>query len=250
MTDVHEHSEFYDIEAFKAGKNTLMATELKELGTVEGQKLLHLQCHFGQDTLSWARLGAEVTGVDLSDKAIALARRLASEIELEATFHHCNIYDTPNELNEQFDIVFTSYGTIGWLPDLDQWAAVIARTLKPNGTFYMADFHPFVWMYDDESHSKITYGYFNEEAFEEDMTSSYADPSIPLTERCVTWNHPIGEIITALAKNGLHIEFLHEHNFSHYDVFPNSEKIGAHQFIMKHFGQKIPYMYSIKAVKV
>jgi ubiquinone/menaquinone biosynthesis C-methylase UbiE len=111
---------------------------------------LHLQCHFGQDTLSMSRMGAQTTGVDLSDKAIDAARKLNQEINQQATFICCNIYDLPQHLDQQFDIVFTSYGTIGWLPDLNQWAALIARYLKPGGKFVFAEFHPVVWMFDND----------------------------------------------------------------------------------------------------
>jgi 2-polyprenyl-3-methyl-5-hydroxy-6-metoxy-1,4-benzoquinol methylase len=153
---IHKDSAFYDLDAFKKGKSSLNKVELAALGNVTNKRLLHLQCHFGMDTMSWAREGAIVTGVDLSDEAIRLAREINQELALNAEFICSNIYDLVNEegkpvaglQSESFDIVFTSYGTIGWLPDLDQWAGIISLYLKPGGTFYIVDFHPALWMMD------------------------------------------------------------------------------------------------------
>ena len=137
-TIVHKDSSFYNLAGFKAGENVLTPIELNELGDVKGKKMLHLQCHFGMDSLNWARLGADVTGVDLSDEAIKEAKQLNDELAMNAKFICCNVYDLKEHLDEKFDIVFTSYGTIGWLPDLDKWAGLIAHYLKPGGTFYPA----------------------------------------------------------------------------------------------------------------
>ena len=156
----HLRSDFYDVAGFLNGKSSLNSFELELLGDVTGKSILHLQCHFGQDTLSLARMGAKVTGVDLSDKAIAEANRLAQQMHLDATFICCDIYDLLNHLDHQFDIVFTSYGTIGWLPDLSKWANIVSRFLKPGGNFVFVEFHPVVWMFDDEF-DKIGYNYFN-----------------------------------------------------------------------------------------
>ena len=134
-TTVHKDSTFYDLQNFKAGKTSLNKIELEELGDVKGKTLLHLQCHFGMDTMSWAREGAIATGVDLSDEAINLAKQINNEVGLNTTFICSNVYELKENLDEKFDIVFTSYGTIGWLPDLDKWAAIVAYYLKPGGTF-------------------------------------------------------------------------------------------------------------------
>ena len=130
---IHATSDFYGMEDFKKGKSSLNSFELEALGDVSGKSLLHLQCHFGQDTLSWSKLGASCTGIDLSDEAITLAEKLASELDLNAKFVCCNVLDTSKYVSETFDIVFTSYGTIGWLPDLNPWAEMIAERLKPGG---------------------------------------------------------------------------------------------------------------------
>ena len=145
---VHAESDMYDLEAFKKGKSSLKAYELEALGDVNGKSLLHLQCHFGQDTLSWSRKGAKCVGVDLSDEGIKLAKSLNEELNLDAQFVCCNVLDTSEYVKDKFDIVYTSYGVIGWLPDLKPWGQMIFERLKPGGTFYMAEFHPIVWMFD------------------------------------------------------------------------------------------------------
>ncbi|MCG2767215.1 MAG: class I SAM-dependent methyltransferase, partial [Anaerolineae bacterium] len=146
---LHIESAYYDVEGFKAGGESLHPLEIEEVGDVSGKTLLHLQCHFGQNTLSWARRGARVTGVDFSDDAIALACSLSRELDIEAEFIRSDIYDLPEVLDRQFDIVFTSYGVLCWLPDLTRWAEIVARYLSPGGTFYIAEFHPLLTMFDD-----------------------------------------------------------------------------------------------------
>ena len=161
---LHAGSAFYDVEGFKAGKTSLNPLEMEELGNVAGKTLLHLQCHFGLDSLSWARLGASVTGVDFSDQAIALARSLSQEVGLEAEFVCSDIYELPQVLAGQFDIVYTSYGVLAWLPDLKNWAAVIAHFLKPGGVFFIAEFHPFAMVFDNSETAtglRIQYPYFH-----------------------------------------------------------------------------------------
>src|SRR6266852_5932566 len=134
VVGVHAQGDTYGLERFKAGMSKLKYLEREEVGEVTGKSLLHLQCHFGMDTLSWARLGASVTGVDFSEEAIALAQSLSQELAIPARFLQTNIYDLPDVLDEQFDLVFTSYGAICWLPDLKPWGQLIARYLKPGGT--------------------------------------------------------------------------------------------------------------------
>ena len=119
-TPIHARSAFYDVEGFKAGKQTLTSIEREELGDVAGKSLLHLQCHFGMDTMSWARLGARVTGVDFSDEAISLTRSLSRELAIEAELVQSNVYDLPDVLDRRYDIVFTSYGALPWLPDISR----------------------------------------------------------------------------------------------------------------------------------
>lgn len=247
-TDVHIASDFYDVEAFLNGKSSLNAIELELLGDVTNKKILHLQCHFGQDTLSLARLGADVTGVDLSDKAIERAKEFAEKLNLNATFICCDIYEATKYLDEKFDIVFTSYGTIGWFPDIDKWAKVIWHFLKPNGKFIMADFHPVVWMFDNDFKS-VFYNYFNVEPIIEDESGTYADRYSEISAQTVTWNHPTSETLNALIKNGLTINSFNEYDYSPYNCFNETEEFESGKFRIKHLENKIPMVYSIMAIK-
>ncbi len=212
-TDYHFKSEFYDIESFIAGKSSLKNIELPYLKDIKGKTVLHLQCHFGMDSLSLARLGAEVTGVDISDRAITRAKELAAMAGVAAEFVCCDIYDLPNHLDKKFDVVFTSYGTIGWLPDLDKWAEVVALYLKPGGQLIFTEFHPFVWMYDDDFEG-INYNYFNTGAIVEIENGTYADRTAPITRQYVMWNHSLSEVLNSLIKNGMGISKVEEFNYS------------------------------------
>lgn len=247
-TEVHKTSAFYDVEAWKKGGNSLTPIELHEVGDVRGKSLLHLQCHFGQDTLSWARLGARVTGCDLSDKAIDYARELSAELALPAQFVCCNVYDLPAHLDDRFDIVFTSYGTIGWLPDLTRWAQVISHFLKPGGLFYIADFHPVLWMFDDEMQS-LKYPYHNSGVIETEQKGTYADREAGIQYKEFGWNHSLSEIINSLIGQGLRIEFLHEYSYSPYDCFDKTVKGEDGNYRIRGLEGIIPMMYSIGARK-
>lgn len=247
-TDVHIDSEFYNNDSFLKGKSTLNAIELELLGDVKGKKILHLQCHFGQDTMTLARLGASTVGVDLSDKAVQRATEFANQLNLDATFVCCDIYDAPKHIDEKFDIVFTSYGTIGWFPDLVKWANVIAHFLKPNGQFIMADFHPVVWMYDNDF-KEVFYSYFNIEPIIEEESGTYADTDANLQSKTVGWNHPISEILNSLLQSGLELKQFNEYDYSPYSCFNAMEEFEFGKFRIKTFGNKIPMVYSILAIK-
>lgn len=247
-TDAHLKSDFYDLEGFLSGNSSLNTIELELLGDVEGKTILHLQCHFGQDTIALSRLGAEVTGVDLSDKAIASAKQIAQDTNSTARFICCDIYDLPNHLDKQFDIVFTSYGTIGWLPDLDKWAKIISRFLKPNGQLVFVEFHPVVWMFDD-NFEKIGYNYFNSGAIVESESGTYADKSAEISQEYVMWNHSLSEVMNSLIKNGLEINSLDEFDYSPYNCFNKTIQIAPKQFRIEHLENKIPMVYSVVAMK-
>ena len=246
--DIHYKSEFYDNEAFVKGQSSLNQIEIDLLGDIKGKSVLHLQCHFGQDTISLNRLGADVTGIDLSDKAIEKAKELTTITNSSAKFICCDIYDLPNHLDKTFDIVFTSYGTIGWLPDINKWADIVASFLKPGGSLVFVEFHPVVWMFDDEF-SKIQHRYFNSDAIIEIEDGTYAEKDASLSERIVTWNHGMGEVVSSLLANGLEIKALDEYDYSPYDCFNKTEKIAPKKFRIKHLEDKIPMVYSIVAAK-
>lgn len=247
-TDIHLKSDFYDLEGFLKGKTSLNGIELELLGEIQGKTILHLQCHFGQDTISLDRLGAEVTGVDFSDKAIENARIIAKKTRSNANFICCDIYDLPHHLDQQFDIVFSSYGTIGWLPDMDQWAKVVSRFLKPEGRFVFVEFHPVVWMFDD-IFEKIQYNYFNSGPIVETESGTYAEKTADIHQEYVMWNHGLSEVINALIKNGLVIHSLDEYDYSPYNCFNKTIEIAPQKFRIAHLENKIPMVYAIRAIK-
>ncbi len=246
--DAHLKSEFYEMDEFLKGKTSLKSIELDLLGDIKGKTILHLQCHFGQDSVSLSRLGAQVTGVDLSDKAIESAQQIAKETDSNAHFICCDIYDLPNHLDQQFDIVFTSYGTIGWLPDLNKWASVVSKFLKPNGQFVFVEFHPVVWMFDD-NFQKIDYNYFNSGVIIESESGTYADKNAPITQEYVMWNHSLSEVINKLIKNGLEITSLEEYDYSPYNCFNKTIEFEPQKFRIEHLDNKIPMVYALTAIK-
>lgn len=247
-TAVHIGSEFYDVEGFMKGQSSLNETELALLGDVKGKKILHLQCHFGQDSLSLARMGAQVTGVDLSDKAIEKAQELNNALGLDARFICSDVYELPQQLGEQFDIVFTSYGVIGWLPDLQRWGKIINTFLKPGGKFILVEFHPVVWMFDNDF-TKIQYSYFNTEAIVEQSSGTYTDRGANIQYEEISWNHSLDEVFAGLLQNGLTITGFREYDFSHYNCFTHMEQTGDRRYIIRPLGNKTPLMYSITAAK-
>ena len=244
----HLQSEFYAVDNFIKGKSSLNQIELALLGDVKNKSVLHLQCHFGQDTLSLARMGANATGIDLSDKAIDEANKLSKKINTPAQFICSDVYDLPSQLKQTFDIVFTSYGTIGWLPDLSKWAQVISHFLKPGGKFVFAEFHPVVWMFDNDF-KEVGYNYFNTGPIVETETGTYADTSAPITQEYVGWNHGIAEVINCLTQAGLQITQMHEFDYSPYNCFKHSEEFEKGKYRITHLQNKIPMVYSLAAIK-
>ena len=245
---IHAESEFYDMQSFRNGKGSLNKYETEALGDISDKKLLHLQCHFGQDTLSLARMGAICTGVDISEEGIKLAKQLNEELKLDARFVCCNILDTSEYVSEKFDIVFTSYGTIGWLPDLKPWAKMISERLKPGGFFYIVEFHPIAWMFDyTVSPPLMKYGYHQKEAIYEEYEGTYADKDSKMISKEYGWNHSLGEVITSLAEAGLQIEYLKEHDASPYDIFPSLVKNTEGMFELTN--KMYPLIFEIKALK-
>ncbi|MFC4635970.1 class I SAM-dependent methyltransferase [Dokdonia ponticola] len=245
---IHAKSEFYNMDGFLAGETSLNRYELQALGDVHGKSLLHLQCHFGQDTLSFSRMGARCTGVDLSDEGIALAQKLAQKLQIDAHFVRCNVLETSDHVKEHFDIVFTSYGTIGWLPDLKPWGKMIAERLQSGGVFYMVEFHPLVWMFDYTSgKAELRYGYQQKEAIYEEYKGTYANKNSSMMSKEYGWNHGLGEVVSALTAQGLVVEFLKEHEESPYDVLPDLIKNENGLYVTK--DRLYPLLFELKVRK-
>ncbi len=247
-TEVHYDSEFYDNENFKKIGNSLNEIELEFLKEIKGKKILHLQCHFGQDSISLSKLGAEVTGVDFSELAIEKAQNLAKEMETDTRFICSDVYGLPDVHDEQYDLVFSSYGTVGWLPDSNKWAQVISHFLKPEGKFVFAEFHPAMWMFDDAV-EKVAYRYFNSDPIIEEEEGTYTDKTANIKQTCVTWNHGLAEIFNALKDNDLHVTEFREYDYSPYNCFQNLQEVEKGKYLFKHLGDKLPLVYALVAQK-
>lgn len=252
-TGLHVESTFYDVAGFKAGRSSLNPLEVAEVGEVRGKTLLHLQCHFGQDTLSWARLGATVTGADLSDEAIAFARQLAAELDLPATFVRSNLYDLPQVLDGQFDIVFVNVGALSWLPDLAAWGRIVAHYLKPGGFFYIREIHPLSQLFEptpDGTGLELRYSYFKtDEPMRFDVQGSYATAADYQGVE-YNWNHSLGEIVGALLDAGLHLQFLHEFAYNDFgNQFPGMVQGDDGWWRATGPAAHLPLMFSIRASK-
>lgn len=247
-TSVHANSKLYGVEEFKKGKSNLNTIELEELKDVKGKTLLHLQCHFGMGTISWVREGAIATGVDLSDESIKLAKKLSEEVGVPVDFICSDLYNLPEVLNKKFDIVFTSYGVLAWLPDIKKWAKVVSHFLKEGGTFYIAEIHPLTNIFSKDF--KITDSYFKKDPYIEGSGPDYADEHINIESKTFEWTHPLGNIVSALTGEGLKIEFLHEFPFTVYDQFPGLLKEdGKGYWKFKDQNIEVPLLFSIKACK-
>jgi SAM-dependent methyltransferase len=252
-TRYHLGSKFYDIEGFKAGTTTLDPIVLAGPGDVTGKSLLHLQCHFGLDTLKWARRGAIVTGINFSEEGIKAARALAAKVGIPANFIQCNLYDLPQHLTGQFDVVFTSHGVLAWLPDLERWAQVIAHFLKPGGIFYIVEAHPVALLFDENREDRefrLLYPYFQgTEPLRIEENGCYAVPEASIRSVTYVWIHPLSEIIGSLLRAGLRITAFEEYPFVAWAVFPWLER-GPERYWQLPDGRKsIPLMFSLKATK-
>ncbi len=246
---IHVRSSMYDLDAFKAGRSSLVNGELAALGDVTGKELVHLQCHFGLDTLSWARAGAKVTGLDFSETAIEAAREIAAEIGADAEFVVANVYDAPAVLGRQYDIVYSGIGAICWLPDIVAWAQVVADLVKPGGEFYFVEIHPLEWIWDEDF--KPGYDYFTpRQGLALNEAGSYADPNA-VTEHndTVQWNHNLGDVVTALIKAGLRITELTEHDTTMVKGWDFLEDAGDGLYRMPADRPNLPFMYTLRALK-
>lgn len=251
LVAIHAKSDEYDLKGFLAGKSSLHPVELDLLGDLSGKSLLHLQCHFGLDTLSLARLGAKATGIDFSKKAIEFAQGLAQKIGVDVRFICSNIYNLPNVLQGEYDIVFTSFGVLCWLADINTWAHIIAHLLKPGGTFLLVEAHPFFWVFENDhpSELKIKYPYWHsEEPLSYDEDSTYVDTDMKLTNtRGYEWSHTVSDILNALIQAGLVIKEIQEFPHLPWKPCPLAKKNQKGEWRID--GDRLPLSWSVKAVK-
>ena len=256
-TGIHEQSAYYDLVGFRAGGVRVRDDEIAALGDVRGRTLLHLQCHFGLDTLSWARLGAVVTGADFSPRAIALATSLADELGFaDARFVESDVYDLPAKLAGTFDIVYTSRGVLGWLPDIRRWAEVVAHFVAPGGTFLIKEIHPVAQALENEGVApgelRFEYPYWEHpEPLTFAVTGSYADPHADVGDVVEHgWDHGLGEIVSALVAAGLRIEDLVEHPYLEWGADFLVERPGTGTWVLPDTVRgELPLMFSLRASK-
>jgi SAM-dependent methyltransferase len=253
LTTIHAQGEVYQMTAFRQGAKQLDPLIRSEVGEVAGKSLLHLQCHFGMDTLMWARLGARVTGVDFANEAIALARRLSDEIGVPATFIETDLYRLPQVLDGAFDILYTSWGVLNWLPDLTSWGQLIARYLRAGGFFYIAEGHPFMRVFydeDDAASLRVHYSYFHQaQPLYFPPSRDYADETQQLTHPEYAWHHSVGDILSALIDAGLRIVFFHEHRVLPWKAFPFLVEDGQGYWQLPPEFPPFPLSFSLKATK-
>nr|WP_240473458.1 class I SAM-dependent methyltransferase [Ferrimonas senticii] len=239
-TDIHIDSGFYDVAGFVAGQCRLNPIELELMGAVRGKRLLHLQCHFGLDTLSWSRRGAWVTGVDLSPQAIAKARQLARDTRQAAHFVCADVIDFGDEVEPEYDWVFVSYGALCWLDDINRWAQTVKRALKPNGKLCLVEFHPAIDMLMD-------YGYFHRPNPDVAVEATYTENAGTFKQRVAVWNHSLGEVIGALLQQGLVVEHFAEHRHCPYRCFDQLTATDDGQYQWLQGEHPLPLLYSLVA---
>lgn len=244
---------FYAVEKFRRGGDTLMPVEAGEIGDVAGKRLLHLQCHFGLDTLSLARRGAVVTGLDFSAPAVVAARELAAEVGLAARFVHSNVYDARTALPEAFDVVYSSWGAICWLHDIRAWAAIVAQFLAPGGFFYIADQHPCAIVLEQEGGRLYWHQSWRstpDDPVGYDAPTTYTgDDAVFANVRAYNWNHPLSDILCGLIDHGLRIDFLHEHEIVPWYMFPKMTALGDGMYRLPDGYPRVPLSFSLRASK-
>ncbi len=238
------HSKTYHLQKLMTGEPLLNDLIQKEVGNVKGKTLVHLLCHIGSDTLSWALLGARVTGIDISPESIKVARSFAQEMKIDAEFIEADILEVNQKVHQKYDIVFSSTGVLCWLPDINIYAQTVRQLLNNDGFFYILDGHPFRNVFIDEkgeSNSNNFVGdYFKHGPWQYNGMGDYTDPQVLIPFPSYEWAWTMGDIVTAFCQAGLHIEFLHEfpqyfyNGYTPYDV--EEEKV-----------EKFPCTFSLKA---
>jgi SAM-dependent methyltransferase len=244
---LHLASPSYDVAGFRAGASSLKEIEIEAVGNVSGLDLLHLQCHFGLDTLSWARRGARVTGVDFSEKAIASARGIAADLDIAADFLRAEVTQLPGEWSGRFDLVFSSYGVLSWIPDLAPWATTIHRVLRPGASFHLVEFHPFAMMLGDDG--RFAHPYFHSDAPQRaEVTGSYASADTSFSHESFEWAHSLSDVFTSLTSAGLEVSELQEYPYSPWG-FPFLRETTPGRWTVRDSPVDLPLVFSLRATK-
>lgn len=248
LVPIHVASDFYDVPGFLGGMSHLRPFESAEVGDVTGCSLLHLQCHIGLDTLSWAREGAIVTGLDFSEPAIVAAREIATQAKVEAEFVVGDVHDAPQLLDRRFDIVYTGIGALCWLSDMSEWAGIVAQLVEPGGMFYMPEVHPYTDVFGEDDLS-VSEHYFDDGiAYREEGGGTYAGHDVK-TENNIdySWTHPVSSVISALIEVGFVLEQFSEYDYTVFRQFKSLEhhpEDRTYRFPEGH--PRMPLMYSIR----
>jgi SAM-dependent methyltransferase len=254
--EIHFGSVGYGVDKFASDPEHLsqvVTFDKEKLGDVAGKKLIHLQCHIGTDTISWARLGADVTGIDLSEKSIAAAQELSRMAATPARFVVSELYDSPTLVPEKFDIVYTGVGAICWLPDIRGWAEVVASFLEPGGVFYMREGHPMMWALDweDTEQLMVTGPYFETAVPLSDVEEeTYAGEGILTSPLSYGWNHGLGETLNALIQAGLRIDAVEEYDTLEWQGLAMMVEGDDGYWRLPDQPDRLPMMWSVLATKV
>ena len=253
----HAASAGYGLERFRADPEHLSKVvrfDLPLLGDVAGLEGVHLQCHIGTDTISLARLGARMTGLDFSPASLAEARRLAEETGTDVSFVESDVYAAVDVLGAgRFDLVFTGIGALCWLPDIRRWAGVVSGLLRPGGRLFMRESHPVLWALDDRPDGlAIEYPYFETaEPLVWDEPGTYVETDVVFTQTVThEWNHGLGEITTALLDAGMELTGLVEHTSVPYEALPGQmEDVGGGEWRLRDRPERLPHTYTLQAVR-
>jgi SAM-dependent methyltransferase len=254
----HAKSPDYAVARFEQDPTYLshvVRFDLPLLGDIRGQRGVHLQCHIGTDTVSLARLGAKMSGLDFSPAALEQARRLASATGAEIDFVEADLYDAVDALGGRFDLVYTGIGAICWLPDIERWAAVVTELLAPGGRLFIREGHPMLWALDEAREDGllvVDYPYFElEEPIVFTDGGTYVQTDAVFSENTThVWNHGLGEVITALLTRGMRLTGLVEHDSVPWDALPGRmEELGSREFRLADRPWRVAHSYTLQAIR-
>jgi SAM-dependent methyltransferase len=255
----HVASDDYGLDRFRADPahlSDVVRFDLPRLGDVSGLRGVHLQCHIGTDTVSLARLGARMSGLDFSGEAVAAARALAADLGLDMDFHQADVYDAVSVLGaEAYDLVFTGIGALCWLPSVARWAEVVAGLLKPGGRLFIREGHPVLWALAEPREDRVValeFPYFETaEPLVWDEPDTYVTTDHVLTHTVThEWNHGLGEIVTALLGQGMEITQLVEHDSVPWEALPGQMvKVDDNEWRLAERPERLPHTYTLQAVK-
>jgi ubiquinone/menaquinone biosynthesis C-methylase UbiE len=246
------HYESYGIERLLNGKTMLTQIELHELGDIKGKDILHLQCHIGTDTLSLEREGANVVGVDFSEKSLEYARKLKNELKFASEFILGNVLDLEDVIDRKFDIVYTGKGVLCWIRDMKKWAQTVSRFLKRGGMFYIYEFHPFAYVFDEENKKglKVKYPYFSDTPLHfKGESNDYANPNYISSHETYEWVWSLSDVFNSLIAEGITIKSFNEYNSTVCRMFPFQEDMGNGCWKLPEEMDTIPLMFSLKGIK-